>query len=123
VEAHCAKHAAQKSRREAETKIKEEAKKQRIVEKKKKLEYIQQLWDKMLEKEAVLLEGAEGSQVMGSKHKKVIAGDEEGQQPSKKTKEKQQGKYCSSTAVKMEGTNPCERYVSTRQDCLVHLSR
>ena len=32
---------AQKARREAEAKAKEEAKKQRIVEEKKKLEYIQ----------------------------------------------------------------------------------
>jgi len=31
------------------------------VEEKKKLEYIQQLWNKVLEKEAVLLEGAKGS--------------------------------------------------------------
>jgi len=52
VEACCAECAAQKARREAEAKAKKEAKKQRIVEKKKKLEYIQQLRDKMLEKEA-----------------------------------------------------------------------
>ena len=52
---------AQKARREAETKAKKETKKQRIVEEKKKLEYIQQLWDEVLEEEAVLLEGAEGS--------------------------------------------------------------
>jgi len=31
----------------------------------------------MLEEEAALLEGAEGSQVIGYKHKKVAAGDEE----------------------------------------------
>jgi len=42
----------------------------------------------MLEKEAVLLEGAEGSQIMGSKHKEVTARDEEGQRPSKKAKRK-----------------------------------
>ena len=52
---------AQKARREAEAKAKEEAEKQKIVEKKKKLEYIQWLWDEVLEEEAVLLEGAEGS--------------------------------------------------------------
>ena len=42
----------------------------------------------MLEEEATLLKGAEGSQVMGFKHKKVTAGDEEGQQLSKKAREK-----------------------------------
>ena len=60
---------------------------------------------------------------MGSKHKKVITRDKEEQQPSKKTKEKQQEKYRSGAAVKIEGTHPCERYVSARQDCLVHPSR
>ena len=42
----------------------------------------------MLEEEAVLLKGAERSQIMGSKHKEVIAKDEEEQQPSKKVREK-----------------------------------
>ena len=41
--------------------------------------YLQRLWDKVLEEEAALLEGAEGSQVMGSKCKEVAAGDEEEQ--------------------------------------------
>ena len=62
---------------------KEEAKRQRVVEEKKKkrrmVEYLQWLWDKVLEKEATLLEEAEGSQVMGSKCKKIIARDKEGQ--------------------------------------------
>ena len=40
VEAYCAEHAAQKARREIEAKAKKEAKKQRIAEEKKKLEYI-----------------------------------------------------------------------------------
>ena len=40
AEAHCTERVAQKARREAEAKAKEEAKKQRIAEKKKKLEYI-----------------------------------------------------------------------------------
>ena len=52
VKACCAECAAQKARREAEAKVKKEAKKQRIVEKKKKLEYIQQLQNKILEEEA-----------------------------------------------------------------------
>ena len=74
---------AQKARREAEEKTREEAEKQRVVEKKKKkeriVEYLQQLWDEVLEKEATFLEEAEESQIMGSKHKEVVAGDEEGQ--------------------------------------------
>ena len=116
-------HAAQKARREVEAKAKEEAKKWKIAEKKKKLEYIQQLQDKILEEEAILLEGVEGSQVMGYKHKKVATGDEEGQQFSKKAREKQPGKYHRGVAVKMGGTNPCERCVCTGQDYLVHFLR
>jgi len=77
----------------------------------------------VLEEEATLLEGAEGSQIMGSKHKKVAAGDEEVQWPSKKARGKQLGKYRRGAAMKMGGANPCERCVSTRQNCLVHPSR
>ena len=62
---------------------KEEAKRQRVVKEKKKkrrmVEYLQWLWDKMLEEEAALLKEAEESQVMGSKCKEIITGDEEGQ--------------------------------------------
>ena len=80
-----AEHAAQKARREAEAKAKEEVERQRVVEEKKRkkrmMEYLQRLRDKVLEEEAALLEGAEGSQVVGSKHKEVAAGDEEEQQP------------------------------------------
>jgi len=123
VEAYCTECTAQKARREVEAKAKKKAKKWRIVEKKKKLEYIQQLWNKMLEKEAALLKGAEGFQVTESKYKKVAARDEKKQQPSKKAKEKQQGKYCRGTIVKIGGANPCERCMNTRQDCLVYLSR
>jgi len=93
--------------------VKEEERKKRMRD------YLQQLRDKVLEEEAALLEGAEGSQVAGSKHKKVAAGDEEEQRPSKKAR----GKYCGGAAVKMEGSNPCERCVCAGQDCLVHLSR
>jgi len=78
------------------------------------LEYLQQLQDKVLEEETALLEGAKGFQVTRSKCKEIAAGDEEGQQPFKKAKEKQQGKYCGSAAVKMGGANPCERCVSAR---------
>ena len=42
----------------------------------------------MLEEEAALLEGAEGSQIVGSKHKEVATRDEKGQQPSKKARGK-----------------------------------
>ena len=86
AEACHAEHVAQKARREAEAKAKEEAKKQRIAEKKKKLEYIQWLQDEVLGEEATLLEGAEGSQVVGSKHKEITTRDEEEQWPSKKAK-------------------------------------
>ena len=62
---HQAERAAQKARREAEAKAKEEAERQRVVEeeerKKRTMEYLQRLQDKVLEEEAALLEGAEGS--------------------------------------------------------------
>ena len=119
--------AAQKARREAEAKAKEEAERQRVAEeeerKKRTREYLQRLRDEVLEEEAALLEGAEGSQVAGSKHKEVTAGDEEEQRPSKKARGKQPGKYRGGAAVKMGGSNPCERCVCARQDCLVHPSR
>jgi len=73
----------------------------------------------VLEEEATLLEEAEGSQVTGSKYKEVAAGDEEGQRPSKKAREK----CCGSAAVKMGSANLCERCVSAGQNCLVHTSR
>jgi len=119
-----AKRTAQKARREAEAKAKEEAKRQRVVEEKERMkrmiEYLQQLRDKVLKKEAALLEGAEGSQVAGSKCKEVAVEDEEEQRPSKKAREKQLEKYRRGAAVKMEGSNPCERCVCAGQDCLVH---
>jgi len=77
----------------------------------------------VLEEEAALLEGAEGSQVPGSKHKEVAAGGKEEQRSSKKARGKQPGKYRGGAAVKMGGSNPCKRCVYARQDCLVHPSR
>jgi len=72
---------AQKARREAEAKAKEEAERQRVAEeeerKKRMVEYLQRLQDKVLEEEATLLEGAEGFQVTKSKCKEVATGDEE----------------------------------------------
>jgi len=118
---------AQKARREVEEKAQEEAERQRVVEKeerkKRTMEYLQRLQDEVLEEEATLLEGAEGSQVVGSKCKKVAARDKEVQQPSKKAIGKQLGKYCGGAVVKMGGSNPCERCVCAGQDCLVHPSR
>ena len=65
AEAHRVECVAQKARREAEAKAKEEAERQRVAEeeerKKKKMEYFQWLQDEVLEEEAALLEGAEGS--------------------------------------------------------------
>ena len=60
----------------------------------------------MLEEEATLLEGAERSQVAGSKRKEVAAGDEEEQRPSKKARGKQPGKYRGGAAVKMGVLTP-----------------
>jgi len=78
-----AERVAQKARREVEAKAKEEAERQRVAEeeerKKRTMEYLQRLRDEVLEKEAALLEGAEGSQVAGSKRKEVAAGGEEEQ--------------------------------------------
>jgi len=127
AEACRADRVAQKARREAEAKAKEEAERQRIADeeerKQRTREYFQQLRDEVLEEEAALLEGAEGSQVAGSKHKEVTAGDEEEQWPSKKARGKQLGKYRGGAAVKMGGATPCERCVCAGQDCLVHPSR
>jgi len=110
-----------------EKKAQEEAERQRVAEEEEKkrrtVKYLQWLWDEVLEEEATLLEEAEGFQVVGSKHKEVTAGDGKGQQPSKKARGKQLGKYYGGTTVKMGGANPYERCVSTGQDCLVYSLR
>ena len=58
-------HIAQKARREAEAKAKKETERQRVAEeekrKKRTMEDLQQLRDEVLDEEAALLEGAEGS--------------------------------------------------------------
>jgi len=75
-----------------------------VEEKKKKkrtIEYLQRLRNEILEEEAALLEGAKGFQAVGSKRKEVATGDEEGQQPLKKARGKQPGKYRGGAAVKM----------------------
>ena len=93
---HWAEHVAQKAKRKAEKKAQEEAERQRVTEEKERkrrmMEYLQWLQDKVLEEEATLLEGTEGSQVMESKCKKIVARDEKKQQPSKKARRKQQEK-------------------------------
>ena len=91
--------------------------------KKRTVEYLQRLWNEVLEEEAALLEGAEGSQVTESKHKEIATRDEEEQWPSKKARGKQPGKYRRGAAVKMGGATPCERCVCTRQNYLVYPSR
>ena len=62
---HWAEHVAQKVRREAEEKVREEAERQRVVKEKKRkrrmVEYLQRLQDKVLEEEAALLEKAKRS--------------------------------------------------------------
>jgi len=60
---------------------------------------------------------------MRSKYKEVATRDKEVQRPTKKARGKQPEKYCRGTAVKMGGSNPCERCVYAGQDCLVYLSR
>ena len=83
------------------------------------MEYLQQLQDEVLEKEAALLERAKESQVVGSKCKEIATGDKKKQWPSKKAR----GKYHGGATVKMGGANLYERCMCARQDCLVHLSR
>jgi len=80
--------------------VEEEERKRRTIK------YLQQLQDEVLKEEAALLEETEGSQVVGSKHKEVAARDEEVQQPSKKARGKQLGKYCRSATVKMGVLTP-----------------
>ena len=105
---------AERTAQKAKRKVEEKERKRRTME------YFQWLWDKVLEEEATLLEGAEGSQIMGFKHKEVATRDEEGQQPSKKARGKQPGKYYRGATVKIEGSNPCKRCVYAGQDCLVY---
>ena len=47
--------------------------------KRRTMEYLQQLQNEVLEEEAILMEGAEGSQIAGSKCKEVATRDEERQ--------------------------------------------
>ena len=58
----------------------------------------------MIVENAILLEGAKGFQVAGSKYKEVASMNEEEHQPLKKAK----GKYYRGNVVKIGGINPCE---------------
>jgi len=71
--------AAQKARRIAKTKKRKKAEKRRIIEKKKKkrLEYIQQLQDKVLVEDATLLESTGSFQIVGTKYRENISGNKE----------------------------------------------
>ena len=68
---------AQKARREVEAKVKK-AKRRRIAEKEKKkkrmLEYLQQLWSKVLEEKAALLKNTEEFQIARPKYKETSLG-------------------------------------------------
>ena len=111
VETCYAEHAAQKARREVEAKAKEEAKKQRIVEEKEKLEYIQRLWDEVIAEDATLLKGAEGFQITEYKCREAPPGDNADYQPSKKAKGKQPARYQGDMGIKLGEANPYERCV------------
>ena len=67
--------------RKTKARTRKEAKRKRLVEekkKRKKLEYIQQLQDKMIAENTTLLEGANESQIAKSKYKEVTSEDKEG---------------------------------------------
>jgi len=79
VKTYQAEHVAQKARKKVEAKVRKEAKKKRIAKEKKKkktLEYLQQLQNKILAEETALLNGTRGSQVIGTKHRKTTSGNE-----------------------------------------------
>ena len=95
---------AQKTRREAERKrgVEENKKKKRM------LEYLQQLQNK------VLAEDAEGSQIMGSKYKEILLEDDRDCRPFKKVKGKQLVRYHRKIGVKIGNANLCEKYMYAR---------
>ena len=89
-----AEHMAQKARREAKAKARKKAKRRKVVEekkwKKRTLEYLQQLQDKVFEEDATLLESTEESQIAESKYKKVPPENDMDYWPSKILKENNQ---------------------------------
>ena len=122
VKACYIEYAAQKVRKAVKAETREKAKKRRLVEKKnkkKQMKYLQRLWDKVLAEDTTFLGGPKGFQAIGSKCKEVTLGNKEKQQPSKKAKGKQLGRYCRDIGVKIRGVNLYKRYMHTRQNCLV----
>ena len=106
--------------------MRKKTKKWRLAEKekiKKQMEYLQQLHDEVLVEDAILLEGMEGSQIMGTKYKEINLEDKKEWWPSKKAKKKQSEKYHGNVGVKMGDINHYERCMCTGQDCLVYNSR
>ena len=107
VEACCIKQAMSKIRKVTEAKVQEKAKKRKHMkeeEKRKQLEYLKKLWDKVLAKNTTLMVDTENSQVTQTKYKEIVdifLENETGLQLSKKTKGKQPRKYCRNTIVKM----------------------
>ena len=87
---------AQKARREVEAKVKK-AKRRRVAEKKKKkkrmLEYLQQLWSKVLEEKAALLKSTEEFQITRPKYKETSLETDANCWPFKKAKRKQPVRY------------------------------
>jgi len=78
-------------------KTKKKAERRRIAEEEKKkkrtLEYLQQLWDKVLEEDTTLLEGAEGSWIVGLERKEISLENDADCWPFKKAKGKQPVRY------------------------------
>ena len=76
--------------------------------------------------DTILMASTENFQVVGAKHETIVnifLNNKIRIYISKKKKEKQLRKYHRDAIVKIESDNLCERYVHTRQDCLVHNSR
>ena len=65
------------------------------------LEYLQQLWDKVLAENATLLEGTKEFYIAGSKYKEVTLEDNRNYWSSKKAKGKQLARYHRNIRVKM----------------------
>ena len=113
LEEQCHKMQRQhKEKKLVKAKVRKETKKQEFEkeEKKKKwMEYLQQLQNEVLVKDAALLKSVKESQIMGSKCKEVTSENNKKQWPSKKAKEKKPEKYYRNARVKMRDDNPCVR--------------
>ena len=87
------------------------------------MKYLQWLQNKIIVKDATLLEGTEGLQVVESKCRKSPPENNMNYWLSKKTKRKQPARYQGDMEIKLGGANSCERCVHAMQDCLVYNSR